>query len=84
MFQEYVNKMLLKAEYKILEDGNWFASIDGCQGVWASCPTVEATRSELIEVLEEWLVLKLKSHDKIPFFEEINNNRIIEEVSELV
>jgi len=33
--------------------------------------------------LEEWLVLKLKDNDKIQFFE-LNDNRIIEEVTEFV
>lgn len=53
------------AKYKQLDDGNWFASISGFDGVWASCETVEETRNELIEVLEEWLVLKFKDNEEI-------------------
>jgi predicted RNase H-like HicB family nuclease len=41
-----------------LEDGTWFAEIPGFEGVWANSKTVENCRNELIEVLEEWLILK--------------------------
>ncbi len=68
MFDNYMNIILKNAEYKLLEDGNWFASIQGIDGVWASCKTVEETRTELIEVFEEWLILKLRDNDEIPFF----------------
>ncbi len=69
MLNEYLHKALKKAEYKILEDGNWFASIPGFQGVWASCSSIEETREELLEVLEEWVLLKLKAGDEVPEIE---------------
>jgi predicted RNase H-like HicB family nuclease len=34
--------------------------------VWANGNTVEESRKELISVLEEWLVLKLRDRDPIP------------------
>jgi hypothetical protein len=58
MLLEYTQKALEKAEYKKLDDGTWFAEIPGFEGVWANGNTVEECRTELLEVLEEWLILK--------------------------
>lgn len=71
MFDRYLHKALSRAEYKILENGEWFVSIPNFDGVWASGSNVEETRNELIEVLEEWLLLKLKDNDLIPFFDSL-------------
>jgi predicted RNase H-like HicB family nuclease len=68
MLVDYTQKALEKAVYKKLDDSTWFAEIPGCDGVWANAKTVENCRKELIEVLEEWLVLKLRDRDKIPVF----------------
>jgi predicted RNase H-like HicB family nuclease len=73
MLTEYIQKALEKALYKVLEDGTWFAEIHGFQGVWANAATVEECRHELTEILEEWLVLKIRDRDPIPEIElEIN------------
>ena len=69
MLSEYIQKALEKAQYKNLEDGTWFAEIPGFKGVWANANTVEQCRHELLEVLEEWLILKIRDHDPIPKIE---------------
>ena len=66
MLTEYINAALKRAEYKKLEDGSWFAEIPGFQGVWANGDNVEGCRSELREVLEEWLIIKIRDNDPIP------------------
>ena len=66
MLIEYAQKALEQANYKRLEDGTWFADIPGFEGVWANGTRVEDCRRELIEVLEEWLMLKLRDGDPIP------------------
>ncbi len=66
MLAQYIEKALEHAEYKKLDDGTWFAEIPGFSGVWATGTTVETCRRELLEVLEEWLLLKLREHDPIP------------------
>jgi predicted RNase H-like HicB family nuclease len=71
MFDRYLQKALIRADYKVLENGEWFVSIPGFDGVWANGESVEETRNELIEVLEEWLLLKLKDNDLIPFFDSL-------------
>ncbi|MDL1957976.1 MAG: type II toxin-antitoxin system HicB family antitoxin [Deltaproteobacteria bacterium] len=66
MMFEYCQKVIEKAEYKKLEDGTWFAEISGFRGVWANGKTVEERRKELITVLEEWIIFKLRDRDPIP------------------
>jgi predicted RNase H-like HicB family nuclease len=66
MIIEYCHKAIGKAEYRKLEDGTWFAEIPGFKGVWANGDSVEECRKELINVLEEWLVIKLWDKNPIP------------------
>ncbi len=74
MLIEYIEAAMQNAEYKRLEDESWFAEIPGFEGVWASGKTVEECRKELIEVLEEWLILKIKDKDPIPIVRGIDIN----------
>jgi len=76
MLTTYINQKLDQARYKILEDETYFGEIPGLQGVWASEKTLEKCRETLREVLEEWLVLKLRDGDKIPGFSIKVNHRI--------
>lgn len=66
MLLEYMNAALEKANYKQLDDGSWFAEIPLLQGVWANAGSVEECRKELLEVIEEWVLLKTKHGDAIP------------------
>ena len=72
MLIEYLNKALEGADYKKLEDGTWFAEIPGFAGVWANARTLEECRRELVEVLEEWILLKLQDHEQIPVVDGID------------
>jgi len=66
MLSKYINTAMNTARYEIMEDGNYYGEIPPCPGVWASGKTLEKCREELQEVLEEWLILKLKDGDSIP------------------
>ncbi len=68
MLINYISQKLAQARYKILKDGTYFGEISGLQGVWASGKTLEKCRETLREVLEEWLILKLRDADSIPDF----------------
>lgn len=54
------------ARYEVLEDGSFYAEIEDLKGVWANADTLEETREELAEVLEEWIVLRLSRNLPIP------------------
>jgi len=68
MLTDYISQKLNQARYKIIDDGTYFGEIPGLKGVWASEKTLEKCREILREVLEEWLILKLRDGDSIPDF----------------
>jgi predicted RNase H-like HicB family nuclease len=63
---EYISAAMGRAKYKIIEDGTYFGEIPGLRGVWGNAKSLEACREELQEVLEDWLLLKLRDGDEIP------------------
>lgn len=65
MLTGYIYKQLKKAQYELLEDGTYYGEIPGLRGVWANSKRLEDCRKELQEVLEGWLILKLKDGDNI-------------------
>mgnify|MGYP001580352640 CR=1 FL=1 len=65
MLSEYIEKKLKTARYKLLKDGSYFGEIPGLKGVWASAKNLEDCRKELQEVLEDWLLLKIQSGERI-------------------
>jgi predicted RNase H-like HicB family nuclease len=64
-----------QAQYDMLpQDGMYYGSIPGFQGVWASAPTLEACRDELQEVLEDWIVVALRLGHLLPVVDGIDLN----------
>ena len=68
MLSSFIESKLNRASYKILADKTYFGEVKGLRGVWANARTLEKCRAELQEVLEDWLILKIKSGDVIPGF----------------
>jgi predicted RNase H-like HicB family nuclease len=67
MIQEYIRAAMRNAKYKILDDDqSYFGEIPECLGVWANAKTLEACREELEEVLEDWLLIRLRKDMPIP------------------
>lgn len=79
MFLRYCEAALKQTQYKQLEDKSWFAEIEGFEGVWGNGDTVEECRTDLLEVLEEWILLKLRDGDILPIVNGVEL-KIIEEV----
>ena len=65
MLSEYIEKKLKTARYKLLKNGSYFGEIPGVKGVWANAKNLEDCRKELQEVLEDWLLLKVRFGEKI-------------------
>lgn len=65
MLTRYIPAAMKRASYKFLDDGQYFGEIQGLRGVWASERTPDQCRDVLQEVLEEWLILKIRDHDAI-------------------
>jgi predicted RNase H-like HicB family nuclease len=77
MLTDYIAKALEHATFEGPEDGRWYAEIPCCPGVWATGDSQDACRKELQEVLEEWLLLKLRDNDSdIPVIDGICLNEV--------
>ena len=66
MLTRYIREAMRRARIKTLDDGTCFGEIPGLAGVWANEATVETCREVLQEVLEEWLILKIRDNHPIP------------------
>jgi predicted RNase H-like HicB family nuclease len=66
MITAYIEAAMTRTRYKIIEDGTYFGEVPRLQGVWANAKTLEQCRHELQEVLEDWLILKLRDQDPLP------------------
>ena len=76
MIIEYVEAALAQAKYEIIEDEEpYYGEIPGLQGVWASGKTLEECRHNLKEVIEGWIIVRLRKGLSIP---PIDGHRIAE------
>ena len=66
MLTRYIHEAMKRALFRTLENGTCFGEIPGLAGVWANESTLDSCRGVLQEVLEEWLVLKIRDQDPIP------------------
>ncbi len=76
MIIEFLKSAIALAKYEQIEDGIYYAEIDGFDGVWANGKTKNECQKELEEVLDEWLILKLKQNANIPKVQNYNLNLI--------
>ena len=60
------------AKYELLEEGGYYGSIPGFDGVWADAVSLEECRDELEEVLEEWLLFRLSRQLPVPILDGID------------
>lgn len=75
MLTDFISSALKEARYEILsEDNSVYGEIPVCQGVYAKAGTFEECRQELIEVLEEWVMLRLRKNLDIPLINNIDLN----------
>lgn len=78
MLIEFIDSAMQKAKYEILEWDEWFYwEIPWFPWVWANAESLELCRKELQEVLEEWLLLKVRKKLFIPTIKEYNLNELL-------
>ena len=63
---KYLRAAMRGAMYELLEEGGYYGSIPGFEGVWADAVSLEDCRDELEEVLEEWLLFRLSRQLPVP------------------
>ena len=68
MIVEYINAALARATYERIEDKRnpYYGQVRGLKGVWATGKTLEACRNQLAEVIEGWLIVRLRKGLPIP------------------
>lgn len=76
MLTDYIKAAMKAAKFERLQDGTIYGSIPGFQGVWANAKTEAVCRRELQEVLEEWMLLRLKHDLPLPVVSDLDLNRI--------
>ena len=77
MLTDYIQRAMKKAHYELMENGRYFGSIPGCDGVWAQGKTLESCRQALQSTLEDWLLLGLQMSHKLPVIAGINLNHSV-------
>jgi len=67
MIVEYITAALHNARYEIIEDDEpYYGEVPELPGVWATGTTLEACRERLAEVIDDWLVIRLRRGMPIP------------------
>jgi predicted RNase H-like HicB family nuclease len=67
MITEYINAALQRAKFEIIEDEEpYYGEVPELDGVWATGKTLEECRHNLAEVIDGWLVVRLKKGLPIP------------------
>jgi predicted RNase H-like HicB family nuclease len=67
MLTSYIKVAMNRAHYEMLEDdGSFYGEIPQCRGVWANAATLENCRSELLEILEDWILIRIYEHLPLP------------------
>ncbi len=73
MLTEYLEAAMRRANYEILPDDNTFyGEIAEFDGVYANSDNLETCRSELREVLEEWILISISRHLPLPVIDGID------------
>ncbi|MBI5399255.1 type II toxin-antitoxin system HicB family antitoxin [Candidatus Saganbacteria bacterium] len=67
MIMEYVGAALEKARYDMINDKEpFYAEVPGIEGVYASGKTLEKCRKNLAEVIDGWIVVRLRRGLPVP------------------
>ncbi len=67
MLIEYIQAALARAKYELIRDDEpFYGEVPGLKGVWATGKTLEECRKRLAEVIEGWIIIRLRRGLPIP------------------
>jgi len=67
LIAQYIEAALNRARYEIIEDEEpYYGEVPELEGVWATGKTLEECRRNLAEVIDGWLVVRLRKGLDIP------------------
>lgn len=75
MLTQYIEHAMSHAVYQLLEDGTYAGRIMECTGVVAFGKTLYACQAELREVLEGWILVKVRHGDSLPVIDGLDLNK---------
>lgn len=69
---QYIENLLHKAEYEYdKKTKSWCASVKELPGVYAQADTLEDVRSQLAEVIEDYILVSLQERQPLPRFKKL-------------
>ena len=67
MIIEYIENALSRAKYEIIEDEeSYYGEVPELKGVWATGKTLAECRKNLAEVIDGWIIVRLRKGLLIP------------------
>jgi len=70
MIKEYLEAALERAEYELIDDEEpYYGEVTELEGVWATGRTLEECHRNLVEVIDGWILIRLKRGLPIPPWE---------------
>jgi predicted RNase H-like HicB family nuclease len=67
MLIEYLEAAMARARYEMIDDEEpYYGGIPQLKGIWATGKTLEECRKRLSEVIEGWIIVRLKRGLPIP------------------
>lgn len=67
MLSRYIQAALDRAHYEIIQDEEqYFGTVPGLDGVWASGTSLESCRMNLADVVEDWVFISIARGLPIP------------------
>jgi predicted RNase H-like HicB family nuclease len=67
MIVEYIEATLREARYEIIKaEEPYYGEVPSLEGVWATGKTLEECRQNLTEVIDGWILIRLKKGLPIP------------------
>jgi predicted RNase H-like HicB family nuclease len=67
MILQYIEKALAHARYDVIKDEEpYYGEVPELPGVWATGKTLEECRRNLIEVIDGWIIVRLRRGLPIP------------------
>ena len=67
MLIEYIEAALARARYETIDDEEpYYGEIPELEGIWTTGKTLEECRKRLSEVVEGWIIVRLKKGLPIP------------------
>ena len=67
MLLEYIEEALERARYELIEDEEpYYGEVPELKGIWAAGKSLEECRRNLREVIEGWLMVRLRKGLPVP------------------